>query len=176
MAAPPTEQVTKTTKETRGGTELGVKSPEKVVERLNRILADEYVLYTKTRNYHWNVTGARFYALHKLFEEQYEEIDEFIDDVAERARTLGGVALGSLAEMTQIARLDETPVGEGVPDADTMVETLVADHDALVNAMREDAHHVLEDNDDEGTNALISDLIRSHEKMAWMLRSHVEGA
>lgn len=176
MPAPQTEQVTKTKEETPTGTKLGVTSPQNVVERLNRILADEYVLYTKTRNYHWNVTGRRFYALHKLFEEQYEQIDEFIDDVAERARTLGGVALGSLTEMTQIARLDETPVGEGVPEADAMVQTLVEDHDALVNAMREDAHHVLDENDDEGTNALISDLIRSHEKMAWMLRAHLEGA
>lgn len=176
MTAPQTEQVTKTRKETPAATELGVKDPEHVVERLNRILADEYVLYTKTRNYHWNVTGPRFYALHKLFEEQYEQIDEFIDDVAERARTLGGVALGSLTEMVQIARLDETPVGEGVPAADTMVQSLVEDHDALVNAMRKDAHDVMEKNDDEGTNALISDLIRSHEKMAWMLRAHLEGA
>src|SRR5207245_1906541 len=61
-----------------------------VVKVLNALLADEYVLYTKTRNYHWNVVGPQFNDLHKFFGEQYEAIDDFVDDVAERARTLGG--------------------------------------------------------------------------------------
>ena len=72
-----------------------------VAEILNRLLSDEYVLYTKTRNYHWNVTGPQFNDLHKFFESQYEELNEFVDDIAERARQLGGRAFGSLAEFAK---------------------------------------------------------------------------
>src|SRR5213596_2904084 len=80
-----------------------------VVEILNTLLADEYLLYTKTRNYHWNVTGPQFNDLHKFFEAQYEELNEFVDEVAERARQLGGRAYGTLAEFVKVARLTEAP-------------------------------------------------------------------
>ena len=71
-----------------------------VLRLLTALLADEYVLYTKTRNYHWNVVGPQFNDLHKFFETQYEALDEVIDDVAERARALGGRAVATLAEFT----------------------------------------------------------------------------
>src|SRR5262245_20734827 len=76
---------------------------------LNALLADEFVLYTKSRNYHWNVVGPQFSELHKLFETQYEQLDEFVDQVAERARALDGRAYGTLAEFSQHARLKERP-------------------------------------------------------------------
>src|SRR5438876_6209992 len=69
-----------------------------VVDILNRLLSDEYCLYTKTRNYHWNVTGPQFNDLHKFFEEQYTELNQIVDDVAERARSLAGWAFGTLTE------------------------------------------------------------------------------
>src|SRR6266436_1324028 len=90
-----------------------------VVEILNTLLSDEYLLYTKTRNYHWNVVGLQFNDLHKFFEAQYEELDDIVDEVAERARALGGHALGTLAEFTQHARLKEHP-GQH-PDAQGML-------------------------------------------------------
>ena len=65
---------------------LSDKEREGVVEILNTLLSDEYVLYTKTRNYHWNVVGPQFNDLHKFFESQYEALNEVIDDVAERAQ------------------------------------------------------------------------------------------
>src|SRR6267142_6681654 len=70
---------------------LGIDDKDRagVVKILNALLADEYVLYTKTRNYHWNVVGPQFNDLHKFFSDQYEAIDDFVDDVAARARTLG---------------------------------------------------------------------------------------
>src|SRR5881296_2916261 len=80
-----------------------------VVKILTNLLADEYVLYTKTRNFHWNVVGQQFNDLHKFFEAQYTELNVIVDDVAERARALGGEAAGSLAEFTQRARLGEQP-------------------------------------------------------------------
>ena len=90
---------------------IGINDAQRaaVVEILNALLADEYLLYTKTRNYHWNVVGPQFNDLHKVFAEQYEAIDEFIDDVAERARTLGGHAVATLAELAEAARLKEHP-------------------------------------------------------------------
>src|SRR5499433_4421280 len=80
-----------------------------VIKLLIPLLADEYVLYTKTRNFHWNVTGPQFNDLHKFFEAQYTELNVIVDDVAERARALGGPAAGSLAEFTKLARLAEQP-------------------------------------------------------------------
>jgi len=90
---------------------LGINDKDRagVVKILNALLADEYVLYTKTRNYHWNVVGPQFNDLHKFFAEQYEAIDDFVDDVAERARTLGGHAVATLSEFAEAARLKEHP-------------------------------------------------------------------
>src|SRR5919108_1621840 len=88
---------------------LSEEQREGVVAILNALLADEYVLYTKTRNYHWNVVGPRFNDLHKFFEAQYSALNDIVDDVAERARALGGRSLGTLAEFSQHARLKEHP-------------------------------------------------------------------
>src|SRR5438105_15750874 len=97
-----------------------------VVKLLTPLLADEYVLYTKTRNYHWNVVGPQFNDLHKFFEAQYEELDDVVDEVAERARALGGRAAGTLAEFVRRARLKEAADS---PDAPTMIANLLADHE-----------------------------------------------
>ena len=61
-----------------------------MVKILSTLLSDEYVLYTKTKNYHWNIVGPQFNDLHKFFGTQYEELDEVVDDVVERIRSLGG--------------------------------------------------------------------------------------
>src|SRR5213593_3229329 len=92
-------------------TDIGLTEAQRtaVISILNTLLADEYVLYTKTRNFHWNVTGPQFNDLLKFFEAQYTELNVIVDDVAERARALGGEATGSLAEFTQRARLGEQP-------------------------------------------------------------------
>jgi len=105
---------------------LGIDDKDRasVVKILNALLADEYVLYTKTRNYHWNVVGPQFNDLHKFFAEQYEAIDDFVDDVAERARTLGGHSVATLGEFVEAARLKEHP-GQ-YPGADNMLENLLA--------------------------------------------------
>src|SRR5947199_10671321 len=90
-----------------------------VASILNALLADEYVLYTKTRNYHWNVVGPQFNDLHRFFEAQYEALDDIVDEVAERVRSVGGQALGTLAEFAKHARLTERlgeyPDARGVP-------------------------------------------------------------
>lgn len=139
---------------------------------MNNLLADEYVLYTKTRNYHWNVVGPQFNDLHKFFQEQYEALDEMVDEVAERARSVGGKAYGTLAEFSQHSRLKEQPGKQ--PAAATMVANLQADHEAMVRTLRADLETEMEKHNDAGTNDFLTGLMEKHEKMAWMLRSFNE--
>ncbi|MCS6804448.1 MAG: DNA starvation/stationary phase protection protein [Acidobacteriota bacterium] len=151
---------------------LNNKNRDAVVEILNRLLADEYVLYTKTRNYHWNVVGPQFNDLHKFFEAQYDELNEIVDEVAERARSLGGPSLGTLKEFLQHTRLKEHP-GE-YPNAQKMLQNLLADHEAVIRYLREDLVTVGEKYGDAGTNDFLTGLMEQHEKMAWMLRAFLE--
>jgi len=143
-----------------------------VVKTLNTLLADEYVLYTKTRNYHWNVVGPQFNDLHKFFEAQYEELDDIVDEVAERSRALGGNAVATLAEFTQVSRLKEHP-GQ-YPAADAMLANLLADHEAVIQGLRGDLATVMDKHADAGTSDFLTGLMEKHEKMAWMLRAFLE--
>lgn len=139
-----------------------------VTELLNKVLADEFVLYTKTRNFHWNVTGPQFSSLHALFEKQYEELSEVIDEVAERVRAIGGWPAASLSEYLKTARLRESPGDR--PDAPGMIERLLSDHESLVAGLRRDCEATAAQND-QGTNDLLIGVLKKHEKMAWMLRA-----
>ena len=147
---------------------------EQTINILNALLADEYVLYTKTRNYHWNVVGSQFNDLHKFFEAQYEVLNEVVDDVAERARTLGGKSVATLAEFTQQSRLKEHP-GQ-YPAATPMLSNLLADHEAVIRTLRADLATVMDKYGDAGTSDFFTGLMEKHEKMAWMLRAFLEGA
>ncbi len=155
-------------------TNIGIsdKNRKAVVGILNRILSDEYVLYTKTRNYHWNVTGPDFSELHKFFEAQYEELNEAIDEIAERARSLGGNALGTLKEFSREARLEEKT--DDYPPAKKMLANLLEDHEAVIRQLREDQKTVNEEHEDAGTCDFLTGLMEQHEKMAWMLRSYLD--
>jgi starvation-inducible DNA-binding protein len=142
---------------------------EGVAGLLASLLADEYVLYTKTRHHHWNVVGPQFNDLHKFFEAQYEELDDFVDDVAERMRTLGVRAPGTLAEFARLTRLKERP-GD-MPSAREMIADLLADHEAIVRVLRTDLATALDKHGDAGTSDFLTGLMEKHEKMAWMLRA-----
>jgi starvation-inducible DNA-binding protein len=143
-----------------------------VVQILNTLLSDEYVLSTKTRNSHWNVVGPQFNDLHEFFETLYTERNEVIDEVAERARALGGRAFGSLAEFAKSARLTEDPGAVG--SAKEMLTSLLADHEALVTTLRADVDTVGDEYHDAGTADFLTGLLRQHETTAWMLRAHLE--
>jgi starvation-inducible DNA-binding protein len=142
---------------------------QNVIAILNTLLADEYLLYTKTRNYHWNVVGPQFNDLHKFFEAQYEALDDVVDEVAERVRALGGRSLGTLEEFRTTARLGEKP--GAVPPARDMISALLADHEALTRTLREDIDTVQDRHRDVGTADFLTGLLEQHEKAAWMLRS-----
>jgi starvation-inducible DNA-binding protein len=151
-------------------TGLGDKQREGLAKLLNTLLSDEFMLYVKTRRFHWNVVGSDFGELHKFFESQYEALDDIVDDVAERARALDATAVGSMKEFLALARIREE-AGKN-PDAKGMLATLLADHESLVRNLRKD----LETADtlgDAGTNDFVTGLLEVHEKMAWMLRSYL---
>ncbi len=152
---------------------IGLKNDDReaVVDILNRLLSDEFLLYTKTRKFHWNVTGPRFHDLHKFFESLYEELDDIIDDVAERARSLGGYAFGTFAEYAKSARLKETP-GKN-PNEDGMLRELLSDHESIIRFLREDLVKVAEKYHDVGTNDFLTGLMEKHEKTAWFIRAFI---
>jgi len=140
---------------------------EHSVQHLGRLLADQHVLYQKTRQVHWNLEGQRFSPLHRLFEEQYEALAADIDETAERIRTLGSPAPGSMCGFAKAATLEE--LEPRLFGGDEALSLLQADHDALVRTLRE----AIDDVDaDAGTADFLTALLRAHEKTAWILRSH----
>ena len=150
---------------------LAPNSRQKVIDILGSIIADQYILYTKTRNYHWNVTGEDFVQYHKLFEDQYSAIDEDIDDVAERIRALGGNTPATLSEFLKSSTLKEHP--RKFPLAKTMIANLLADHETVIRNLRKDIE-ICDDLDDVGTEDFLTQLMEKHEKTAWMLRATLD--
>ncbi|AEY02137.1 putative DNA-binding stress protein [Oceanimonas sp. GK1] len=134
---------------------------------LSRVLADTYVLYLKTHNYHWNVEGPNFRQLHLLFEEQYQDMWAALDDIAERIRALGEYAPGTYAKFAELAKIKEN---QNIPRANDMLKELTADNEQLVATIAE-ATKIAQDAGDEPTAGLLTDRQTIHEKAAWMLRS-----
>ena len=147
-----------------------MSSNEHVVEALSKLLADTYTLYLKTHNYHWNVTGPMFSTLHTLFETEYTEYALPVDEIAERIRAIGARAPGSYTEFAELASVKED---RGSPPAMEMISNLVADQEATVASARK-LVEVAEAAGDQATADLGVRRIETHEKNAWMLRSHLE--
>lgn len=143
---------------------------QKISNILNDDLADEYVLLTKTRNYHWNVEDPRFNDLHKFFEEQYEIISAAVDEIAERVRALGGKTRATLKEFINSSQIRED-VGL-YPNADTMLGNLLSDHESIIKTLRKNVKECQELND-EATANFLTEKMEEHEKIAWMLRSFI---
>jgi starvation-inducible DNA-binding protein len=139
-----------------------------IIEILNKTLANESVLTIKTRAAHWNIKGPGFFEFHILFDSQYDQLNKISDEIAERVRILGGTAIGSLQEFLKYARIEETP-GEI-----SNILILLADQEAIIRYLREDAKKVSEEYEDEGSFELLVGIMRLHEKMAWILRSYIE--
>ena len=145
---------------------------EEVATLLNSLLADEYVLFTKTRKAHWNVTGPNFYEMHKLFQSQYEAMDIMIDDIAERVRSLGHFALGSMNDFLNVTNLSEEKDGFG--NAMQMIQTLVSDHETIIRLIRNGIIPISDKYKDLGTADFVTGLMEQHEKMNWMLLSSLD--
>jgi starvation-inducible DNA-binding protein len=143
------------------------KHREKIAGGLSRVLADTYSLYLKTHNFHWNVEGPMFNTLHLMFMEQYTELWNALDAIAERIRSLGYPAPGTGSEFARLSSIEET---QGVPEAMEMVRLLVAGHEAVARTARA-AFPAAEKGSDESTADLLTQRLQVHEKTAWMLRS-----
>jgi starvation-inducible DNA-binding protein len=149
--------------------DIGISTPdrEKIADGLAKLLADTYSLYLKTHNFHWNVEGPMFNTLHLMFMEQYTELWNALDSIAERIRSLGYPAPGTYGEFSRLTSIDET---EGVPEALDMVRLLVAGHEAVARTAR-GTFPAAEKGGDESTADLLTQRLQVHEKTAWMLRS-----
>ena len=154
-------------------TEIGIKSSNsaEIAQSLNTLLADEHVLYIKTRRAHWNVEGPDFLTIHRFFEEQYKQLEELIDDIAERIRTIGHFAEATLAAFLAETHLSEETRAKN--DSAGFMRSLLADHEAIIIHLRENIERFDEEWKDAGTSDFITGLMEKHEKMAWMLRAHL---
>ncbi len=149
--------------------DIGIEAKDRVAiaAGLSRLLADTFTLYLKTHNFHWNVTGPQFNSLHQMFMQQYTELWQALDEIAERIRALDVPAPGSqaaFAELTSIA--EET----GVPAAGEMLKQLVAGHEAVARTARA-VFGSADAANDQPTADLLTQRLQVHEKTAWMLRS-----
>lgn len=143
---------------------------KEIADGLSRLLADSYMVYLKTHNYHWNVTGELFHPLHEQFEQQYTELADAVDEIAERIRALGHKSPGSFMEFSQITSIKEDTEK---PKALEMVRRLAIANEQVIRTARE-ALEAPKKVDDEATIDLITQRLHVHSKAAWMLRSHLE--
>lgn len=146
---------------------ISAEARANIAAGLSHFLADSYVLYLKTHNFHWNVTGPMFNTLHLLFQEQYTELWNALDVIAERIRALGFPVPGTYGEFIKLTTIKEA---EGVPTSDAMIRELLYGQESVIRTARslfprvEEAH-------DEPTADLLTQRLQVHEKNAWMLRS-----
>ncbi len=150
---------------------LSEKNRKTVSAALAQLLADEVALYIATRGAHWNVVGPNFGPLHSFFESQYEALDDILDDVAERMRALGAPAPASVGAYAKAKSIDDGAGNEA--GAAKMIESLLKAHEAIIRNLRKYAD-LADDAEDSASEDFLVSLIEQHEKMAWMLRAHLQ--
>ncbi len=155
-------------------TEIGITETNRqaVANELAKVLSDETVLYIKTKNAHWNIEGADFYDKHKFFESQFGQLDEFIDSVAERIRSLGHFAPATLKSYLGLTHLTEQNREQN--DSQGFIKELLEDHESIIIHLRENIKPFADKHNDAGSSDFVTGLMESHEKMAWFLRSHLK--
>lgn len=142
-----------------------------VTELLSVVLSNQAALYTKTRKFHWNVSGNSFMELHKLFESQYKLIEESIDLVAERISKLGSKTIGTMNEFSKLSSIKEHP-GKYESSKD-MIKELLEDHELVIRALRKDVDCCSDNYNDAGTADFLTGLMEEHETIAWTLRRYL---
>ncbi|MFV8370044.1 Dps family protein [Flavobacterium sp. LB2R40] len=139
---------------------------------LSSILANEMTLYIKLRKFHWNVSGQSFMELHKLFEGQYVQLEESIDETAERISKLGGKTIGTMKEFSEFTIIKESP--NQYPEQKEMLQEVLKDHETVIIHLRKDIDKSADENKDAGTADFLTGLLQAHETMAWTLRRYLE--
>ncbi len=150
---------------------IGDKELQCSISVLTTILADEMMLYVKTRKFHWNVGGKSFMEVHKLFQGQYSELEEVIDLIAERISKLGGKTIGTMKEFLENTRLKEA--AEEYPSQKDMMKELLQDHETVIVEIRKDIVKCGGKNEDAGTIDFLTGLMQKHETIAWVLRRYL---
>jgi len=152
-------------------TNIGIEESDReaIAGALSKLLADTYLTYIKSHNYHWNVTGPYFHSLHEMFEEQYTELATAVDEIAERIRILGFRAPATYHEFMDLASVEED---EDAPEAMEMVRRLAESNEAIITTARQ-ALKPAQSADDEASVDLITQRLDAHSKAAWMLRAHL---
>ncbi len=138
---------------------------------LSTVLANEMTLYIKTRKAHWNVTGESFMELHKLFEHHYKQLEEAIDEIAERIGKLGERTIGTMNEFSKLSTIKENP-GKYF-HAKEMIQELLKDHETIIIQLRKDVNDCAEKSKDAGTADFLTGLMEQHETTAWVLRRYL---
>ena len=151
---------------------ITAKNLKGITDELCGILGDGVLLYTKTRKFHWNVSGNSFMELHKLFEHQYKELEEAIDEVAERINKLGAKTPGTMAEFIKLSNLKESPAK--YPNQKEMLKELLTDHESVIKSLRKSIDDCDEKFSDKGTADFLTNLMETHETIAWTLRRYME--
>ncbi len=146
------------------------KNLQAVAILLNTLLSDETVLYMKTRNYHWNLEGDNFIELHKLYESQYKELEEIIDEIAERIRYLGHFAEARLKDFLKSTRLAEE---DYTSNQKVQLKNLLSDHESIIINIRKEIDVIDEKYKDAGTTDFVTGIMKQHEKIAWFIRSYL---
>lgn len=140
---------------------------EKLIDIVNKQIANWNVLYVKLHNYHWYVKGPQFFTLHTKFEELYNEAALHIDELAERLLALGGKPLATMKEYLTVASVQEA---KGNETAEEMVAEIVRDFETMIEELKDGMNYAGEIND-ETTGDMLLGIHQSLEKHVWMLKS-----
>ncbi|SDS24386.1 starvation-inducible DNA-binding protein [Polaribacter sp. KT25b] len=151
---------------------ISSKNKQNLADQLSKVLADEFVLYSKTLNFHWNIEGPDFHSVHLYLETLYEEQQEVVDTVAEKIRMLGHFVPATLEKYLELTHLTEKTKGKN--DSQSIFSELLEDHESIIIFLREEIKPIVEKWHAEGISDYITGLMEQHEKTAWMLRSHLE--
>jgi starvation-inducible DNA-binding protein len=147
-------------------TDLGANARRDIAGALNVLLANMFALYMKTKNFHWHVSGPHFRDYHLLFDEQADQIFATTDEIAERARKVGGLTLHSIGEIARLQRIPDNDAG--YVDPLDMLAELRSDNQALIGALRE-THELCDEENDVATASLIEVWIDQAERRVWFL-------
>ncbi len=145
---------------------------EAIADVLAKILADEFVLYSKTLNAHWNIEGPDFHSVHLYLETLYKQQQQIVDTVAEKIRAIGHYVPAQLEKYLELTHLTESSPEKN--DSQTYFAELLVDHESIIIFLRENIKPIADKLKGEGISDYITGLMELHEKTAWMLRSHLK--
>ncbi|HVI44841.1 MAG TPA: Dps family protein [Chitinophaga sp.] len=150
---------------------VSAEHAKQIALELNKVLADELIIYAKTRNCHWNIEGPNFMEMHKFYEDQYEELEEYADEVAEYIRSIGHYAEGRYADVLKLTNLLEDEYSN---DQKKQLTGLLNDHETVIRNLRRLIDEFDAKYNDKGAADFATQMLQKHLKLAWMIRSYIK--